>query len=298
MSFGLVKRINGAYAKTLVATFREWIIYRDSLSKVTLKTALLQYFHLLPTNKFILLYQYLLTKYGQENKILDFGTLRLPMPNKNDELIFMHEFIDILAPSIFTGRVFPHNYAEGSYEQFGVNINPKDIVIDAGANIGMFSAYAASKGAQVYAFEPMLGPLKYLHKTKTINEALSGNINIVPLALSNKTDEIEFIIHKNNIGASSSILKIEGPKVVAKTTTLDEWAEIQGLPKIDFIKADIEGAERDLLKGATIVLKKFKPKLAICTYHLKDDKQVLENIILSTNPAYTINHSSHKLFAY
>jgi hypothetical protein len=68
--------------------------------------------------------------------------------------------------------------------------------------------------------------------------------------------------------------------------------------KIDFIKADIEGAERLLLKGAINVLRKLRPKLSICTYHLPDDKQVLEKIIKEANPNYVVIHAYDKLYAY
>jgi hypothetical protein len=66
---------------------------------------------------------------------------------------------------------------------------------------------------------------------------------------------------------------------------------------VDFIKADIEGFEREMLKGATNVLKKFAPKLAICTYHLHDDPEVLEKIIKEANPDYTVVHLKRKLYA-
>jgi L-asparaginase/Glu-tRNA(Gln) amidotransferase subunit D len=80
-------------------------------------------------------------------------------------------------------------------------------------------------------------------------------------------------------------------------TSLDKFVEDNHLTIIDFIKADIEGVERDMLKGATNVLQKFEPKLAICTYHLKDDPEVLENIIKTANPNYTVVHLKRKLFA-
>jgi hypothetical protein len=73
--------------------------------------------------------------------------------------------------------------------------------------------------------------------------------------------------------------------------------EENNISRIDFIKSDIEGAERDMLRGATKVLQKFAPKLAICTYHLPDDPQVLEQIIKEANPDYRVVHISKKLFA-
>jgi hypothetical protein len=80
-------------------------------------------------------------------------------------------------------------------------------------------------------------------------------------------------------------------------TTLDKFVEENKLGRVDFIKADIEGAERDMLRGATNVLRTFAPKLAICTYHLADDPEVLESIIKEANPDYTVVHLRHKLFA-
>jgi hypothetical protein len=78
--------------------------------------------------------------------------------------------------------------------------------------------------------------------------------------------------------------------------TLDKFVEENPLEHVDFIKADIEGFEREMLKGATNVLKKFAPKLAICTYHLSDDPG-LEKIIKEANPNYTVVHIRYKLFA-
>lgn len=53
-----------------------------------------------------------------------------------------------------------------------------------------------------------------------------------------------------------------------------------------------------MLIGATETLKKYAPKLSICTYHLADDKEILEKIILNANPNYIIKHQYKKLYAY
>ena len=51
---------------------------------------------------------------------------------------------------------------------------------------------------------------------------------------------------------------------------------------------DIEGAEIDALLGAEQTIKRFKPKLAICTYHRLTDSEEIRKIILSYNPNYKI----------
>ncbi len=80
--------------------------------------------------------------------------------------------------------------------------------------------------------------------------------------------------------------------------TVDDFVCEDSLAYVDFIKADIEGAERDMLRGAEGVLRKFGPKLSLCTYHLDDDPKVLEAIIKGTNPKYRVVQHEKKLFAF
>jgi hypothetical protein len=79
---------------------------------------------------------------------------------------------------------------------------------------------------------------------------------------------------------------------------MDEYVNENNLAKVDFIKADIEGAERLMLAGARNVLKDFAPKLSICTYHLPDDPAVLEELIRDANPKYEVTHKWQKLYAH
>lgn len=109
-----------------------------------------------------------------------------------------------------------------------------------------------------------------------------------------------FKFNVNNIGASS-LNANENDNCIEEDVslmTVDEFVEENDIPHIDFIKADIEGAERNMLMGATRVLKEFAPKLSICTYHLPDDKDVLEKIIKDANPDYVVEHKYKKLYAY
>jgi FkbM family methyltransferase len=184
----------------------------------------------------------------------------------------------------------PYGYKDGDFD---VTVGEGDVVIDAGAWIGDFSAYAASKGSIVYAFEPVKKTFDILKKTVLLND---NKIYAVQKALGENECEIPIYINQNNSGANTVHRKDHFYSEIISVTTLDKFVAENDI-KPTFIKADIEGAERDMLKGAKEALKLFAPKLAICTYHLEDDPEVLEKIILDINPKYKIVHLRHKLFA-
>jgi uridine phosphorylase len=64
----------------------------------------------------------------------------------------------------------PYGYTDGLFD---VSVKSGDVVIDAGAWIGDFSAYSYWKGATCYAFEPMQVTYSLLEKTKDLNYRLN-----------------------------------------------------------------------------------------------------------------------------
>jgi FkbM family methyltransferase len=230
----------------------------------------------------------------------------------NYEYILMYEYIDIVLSDLYFRQKIGNTSVlsgilsclpqEGPYQWKNVCLNEGDVVIDAGSNIGLFSLFAAKYfHCQCYAFEPFTAILPTLEENIKMN-ALDNFIHICPYGLSNTNSVATFNIAHNNIGASSIVMKrdeISNNDInEIQCVSLDSWVKENNISKIDFIKADIEGAERLLLQGATHVLQTFQPKISICTYHLPDDRQVLENIIKKTNPKYKIMHIHEKLYAY
>jgi FkbM family methyltransferase len=185
---------------------------------------------------------------------------------------------------------------EGTYgyknDAIDVTVKKGDTVIDAGAWIGDFSAYAAVKGAEVYAFEPGKSTVEYLKITRELN----GNIHIVEKGLGNRA-EVSFLTGDPSNSGSNKITMESDHSERIEITTIDGFVAEQSLDRVDFIKADIEGFERYMLMGAAKTLKTFAPKLAICTYHLPDDPEILAKIILDANPDYTIVQKRKKLYA-
>lgn len=206
------------------------------------------------------------------------------------------ELGDIILPSCFEDYSICN---EGPYELSDLHLGVErgDVVFDCGANMGLFSALAVNRGGDVYGFEPAPHTREYL---KIYEKIYSNDLHIFPYALSDKDGETQFYIGSNLNGENSvSNLSGTGKECIrVPTKTIDGFVRENKLERVDFIKADIEGTERQMLAGARETMKKFAPKLAICTYHLKDDPKILENIIRQANPEYTIIHRYKKLYAY
>ena len=179
-----------------------------------------------------------------------------------------------------------------------LEISSKDIIVESkGTEV---TVNKESIIGTVIKVIPILGNI--LNMCSRLN---SNRICHIPYALSDHEGSAEFNISHSTENSSllSGVLSKYKKKILENVvnvniTTVDSFVQSNNLSRVDFIKADIEGSERQMLKGATQVLREFAPKLAICTYHYPDDPQVLEGIIKAANPQYKVIHKWKKLFAY
>ena len=131
------------------------------------------------------------------------------------------------------------------------------VVFDIGAFKGdtaYFFSKKCSNKARIYAFEPDENNYKVLLKIKDkykLNNVIASNI-----LFSNSETEINFLS-----------MYLNRPAVKMKSTTIDKFVEENNIEKIDYIKMDVEGAEKNILEGSIKTIKKFKPSLAIAIYH-------------------------------
>lgn len=241
------------------------------------------------------------TDYGINSKNIHFSLFNIII---NRELYENNNFIygiqsiyfDIVYPMIVK---YPIKIVsiEGPYEISQVKIKSGDYVLDCGANVGFFSLkYSNNVGdnGKIFAFEPIPDSLKIFRDSINFNNI--KNVIIFDFAVGNSNEDIEFGYEPFDLGNSSSTTK--GMRVIVKQTKIDDFVIKNKIEKIDFIKMDIEGSERFAIEGARETIKKFKPKLSICTYHLPDDPTTIRKIILDIRPDYTIIQNKFKLFAY
>jgi FkbM family methyltransferase len=231
------------------------------------------------------------------------------MESKIGKIVYALEILDIYSDefkdfdkfmSCFSNKHPYSQLREGPYEYSHVKLLPGDIIIDAGANVGIFSAYASKKiikdnlKGHIYSFEPIPSNIELLKQTAAFN----GAMTIVPNALSDKTGTIQIYTSSENIGSHTILPGKFENKIDVAAKALDDFIHENNIRKIDFLKADIEGAERLLLKGAKYTLKTIAPKISICTYHLPDDSEVLRELIMDANPNYVIEEKWRKMYAY
>jgi FkbM family methyltransferase len=88
-----------------------------------------------------------------------------------------------------------------------------------------------------------------------------------------------------------------GQAVMVRAVTLDDMVDELKLSRVNFIKMDIEGAERHALAGARRLLAAHKPRLAIYIYHAPDDPDVVPRVVREANAAYH-TFSRHGFQAY
>ena len=131
-------------------------------------------------------------------------------------------------------------YIDDSLYQFNeCFIKEGDVVLDLGANIGIFTRFASDKGAKkVYSFEPVQENFRLLSLNRP------DNCEAHRIAISNKDNDAVQISYKPNCPGGSSIIKYEdGILQTCMTMTVDTLINNGVIEQPDFIKMDIEGAE-------------------------------------------------------
>jgi FkbM family methyltransferase len=196
------------------------------------------------------------------------------------------DLLGIGYPEVFD-PTHPHHYEGG-----GARLREGDVVIDAGACEGYFVRFALDRGAKVIAVEPWSRMAGCLERTFA-KEVKEGRLQVVRAFLGATPDTLELRINLDHPFSSNATDQTERARMDVEQVpvrTIDEVVEASGWGRLDFVKMDIEGAERDALAGATRVFAKDKPRVSITTYHRPDDWKVLSRQIRSNAAAYVFTY--------
>ena len=142
------------------------------------------------------------------------------------------------------------------------------VLWDIGANIGLYSVYAAKKAkCTVYSFEPSVFNLELLARNIYLN-GLNDKICIVPLALSDKMSFSNMRMTSTEWGGALSSFGQDfgwDGKAIQQTfeykmvgVSMEDAVQKLNIPLPEYIKMDVDGLEHFILKGGASVLKGIK----------------------------------------
>jgi FkbM family methyltransferase len=126
--------------------------------------------------------------------------------------------------------------------------NKQDLtIVDAGANVGIFSLYAHTKAKRIYSIEPTPDHFDIL---KQLTQPFS---NIIPIncALWSNDTELRFFVNPNNTTANTA-MNSNGIPITVKARSLPSLIKEYNIDHIDLIKMDIEGAEFNVVSDEFI----------------------------------------------
>ena len=138
-------------------------------------------------------------------------------------------------------------------------------IIDIGAGLGDFTAYAAqrSPNGRVFAYEPFPESFALLQQNVALNKL--RNVEAEPYAVAAKPGSLAL-----NVGAGEAVqhstTQAGTNTIEVLAITLQQIFDVRGLNRCDFLKMDIEGGEYAILQGMDVNLLKRVQRIAL-EYH-------------------------------
>lgn len=155
----------------------------------------------------------------------------------------------------------PHRYLTPQFE-----VKDGDVIVDVGAAEGNFSLSVIEKASRVYLFEVEKDWIKALEATF---EPWKDKVEIIQKYVSDVNNE--------------------------ECVKLDTFFAANEV--VNFIKADVEGAESQVLNGAFEIISRQKDlRVAVCTYHRQSDAEVLEKLV--KNMGFSTHFSDRFMIYY
>lgn len=128
-------------------------------------------------------------------------------------------------------------------------LRKEDLFFDIGANIGSYTVLASGHiGANTFSFEPVPSTFSHLINNIWINQ-ITDKVKAFNIALGSEKGSIDFT---DSFDAMNHVANKDEPSIKVPLDTLDGILHNQKVPIL--IKIDVEGFEKEVLKGATRTL--------------------------------------------
>lgn len=172
---------------------------------------------------------------------------------------------------------------QGTYDTDGI-LHPERYkrTLDGGAYRGDTAEklLSVAKGVrEIVAFEP--DPRTFRHLAAYAEREQRCRVRAISAALSDRVGEASFSVSGNRNATLAAGGSFGAQRRTVPTVTVDS---IGG--ELDYLKLDVEGAERQALLGAEETIAKHRPELLISLYHRSEDLFALPLLAASLCPGY------------
>ncbi len=176
------------------------------------------------------------------------------------------------------------------YHRHGLGARPGDVVLDCGAHVGTYTREALAAGAKlVVAIEPAPDNLECLRRNLAA-EIAGGRVIVYAKGVWDRDDVLMLRLAGTDSAGDSVATQYPGSREgpVVPLTTIDRLVKELNLGRVDFIKMDIEGAEKNAIAGARETITRYKPRLAVAAEHLADDPEAIPAAVRKVWPDYRV----------
>ncbi|OGX15730.1 MAG: hypothetical protein A2166_03120 [Omnitrophica WOR_2 bacterium RBG_13_41_10] len=180
---------------------------------------------------------------------------KIPDPIENKGIIMFHRIPE--GQKQF-GWLYAFEYEPETSLVFEQIVKPGMTVVDVGANIGYYTLLAAKlvgNEGKVYAFEPNPSFYWLLQKNIRIN-ALDKIVEAFQVAIGNTESKSILFIGKCITTSLFKVLDSAEQAISVNVISLDKFFMNRGWPSVDVIKVDAEGADKIVLEGIRVLVKR------------------------------------------
>ena len=196
------------------------------------------------------------------------------LPNGDPVFVYSRdEDAEIIMDEIFVQNI---------YEQYH-GIEKGDTVLDVGANIGCFTIKACKEvgsAGSVLSFEPTASNYKLLARNVALNR-YNDRCKTFAIAAGATSTIAEIGLYRRGSGEASLMNRNESPVRFeeVKIRPLDSITSEIGISKCDFLKIDVEGFEYEVLKGASGLIERFHPFIAMETHSFGPKPEIVAEFL-------------------
>jgi len=157
-------------------------------------------------------------------------------------------------------------------------VDEGSVFFDVGAHVGQYTLVASQcvgTGGRVHSFEPDPHTFAWLADNVRANQLANVTTNQSAVAADREPKNLYFST-VDDIGSNSLALQNArqrtGRSILVDCTTLDAYVTDKRIPRVDMIKADVEGAELSMLLGAKAILGGPRPPMLVLEF--EEERQV------------------------